>query len=73
MLFVIYAKDHENVLEKRLAVRPAHLARLEALKAEGRLVVAGPMPKSETLPPTETGFAGSCVIADFPSLEDAKA
>ncbi|RIY33736.1 hypothetical protein CKF54_02345 [Psittacicella hinzii] len=70
--YVIFATDNDNVLEKRLEVRPAHLARLEKLQAEGRLLVAGPNPKSDEDPKT-TGFAGSTVIAQFSSLEEAKA
>lgn len=73
MYFVIFATDNENVLEKRLEVRPAHLARLKELKDQGRLLCAGPNPKSDVKDPKETGFAGSTVIAEFNSLEDAKA
>lgn len=72
MYYVIFATDNENVLETRLNVRPAHLARLQALKDEGRLLVAGPNPKSDADPKT-TGFAGSTVIAQFESLEAAQA
>lgn len=72
MYFVIFARDNENVLDKRLAVRPAHLERLKQLNDQGRLLVAGPMPKTEDKPATETGFAGSCLIAEFASLEEAK-
>lgn len=70
--YVIFATDNENVLDKRLAVRPAHLARLEDLHAQGRLLVAGPNPKCDA-DPKITGFAGSTVIAKFSSLEEAKA
>ncbi|RIY34364.1 YciI family protein [Psittacicella gerlachiana] len=70
--YVIFSTDHENVLEKRLAARPAHLARLEELKNQGRLLVAGPNPKTDADPKT-TGFAGSTVIAQFASLEQAQA
>ena len=44
MLYVIYAQDIADSLEKRLSVRPAHLARLQLLHDEGRLLTAGPMP-----------------------------
>lgn len=71
--YVIYAQDVENSLEKRLSVRDAHLARLEALHQAQRLLVAGPMPASDTQSPTQAGFTGSTVIAKFASLEDAKA
>lgn len=72
MYYVIFATDNDNVLDTRLSVRPAHLARLQALKDEGRLLVAGPNPKSDADPKT-TGFAGSTVIAQFASLEEAQA
>ena len=66
-LFVISCTDHEGTLEKRLAVRPQHLARLEQLDAEGRLIVAGAMPKDRNDP--TAGFYGSTMILDFDSRE----
>jgi uncharacterized protein YciI len=63
MLYAIIGRDMPNCLAKRLAVRPAHLERLQALQAEGRLLLAGPLP---------AGFIGSLVVAEFPSLEEAK-
>ena len=59
MLYVIYAEDTADSLEKRNAVRPAHLARLKLLHEEGRLIIAGPMPAVDS-------------IAEFPSLEAAQ-
>ena len=56
-----------------LAARPDHLARLEALRDEGRLVLAGPHPAIDTDNPGEAGFSGSLVVAEFDSLEAAKA
>ncbi|HHI76113.1 MAG TPA: YciI family protein [Gammaproteobacteria bacterium] len=73
MLFAIIASDVENSLEKRLAARPAHLERLQRLKAEGRLVLAGPHPAIEAEDPGEAGFTGSLVVAEFDSLEAARA
>nr|WP_086939591.1 YciI family protein [Thaumasiovibrio occultus] len=73
MWYVIFSQDVENSLEKRLSVRDKHLARLEALKAEGRLLVAGPNPAIDSDNPGEAGFTGSTVIAEFASLEEAKA
>lgn len=73
MLYLIYAEDLENTLNKRLAARPAHLARLQTLKDEGRLVLAGPNPAIDSDDPGEAGFTGSTVIAEFASLNDAKA
>ena len=73
MLYVIYAEDIADSLEKRLSVRPAHLARLQLLQDEGRLLTAGPMPAVDSNEPGAAGFTGSTVIAEFESLEVAKA
>lgn len=66
-LFVITCTDHEGTLEKRLAVRPQHLARLEALAEQGRVIVAGAMPKDRDN--LQAGFYGSTLILDFDSRE----
>ncbi|MFV8835236.1 YciI family protein [Aquisalimonas sp.] len=73
MYYAIISEDVENSLPLRKEARPAHLERLEALKAEGRLLVAGPNPAIDAEDPGPDGFSGSMVIAEFPSLEDAKA
>ena len=44
MLYAIMAEDLPGALERRLSVRPAHVERLKALQAEGRLILAGPHP-----------------------------
>ncbi|MCZ0926043.1 YciI family protein [Halomonas janggokensis] len=72
MLYAIISEDTANSLERRLAARPDHLARLEALRDEGRLVLAGPHPAIDANDPGEAGFSGSLVIAEFGSLGDAK-
>jgi uncharacterized protein YciI len=72
VLYVIYAEDAADSLEKRMAVRPAHLARLQLLHDEGRLVTAGPMPAVDSNEPGAAGFTGSTVIAEFESLEEAQ-
>ncbi len=72
MLYVFICEDVPNSLEQRLANRPAHLARLEALKNEGRLIIAGPTPAIDSEDPGPAGFSGSIVIAEFPSLADAQ-
>lgn len=72
MLYAIISEDIDNSLEKRLAARPAHLARLESLKDEGRLVLAGPHPHIDSENPGDAGFSGSLVIAEFSSLQDAQ-
>lgn len=73
MLYMICATDVTESLEKRLAARPAHLERLNALKSEGRLVLAGPFPAIDSPDPGPAGFTGSLVVAEFDCLEDAQA
>ncbi len=73
MWYVIFSQDVENSLEKRMSARPAHLERLQVLQDEGRLLTAGPLPAIDSENPGEAGFTGSTVIADFNSLEEAKA
>ncbi len=73
MWYAIVSEDVENSLEKRKSARPAHLERLEKLKAEGRLMVAGPFPAIDSETPGDAGFTGSLVIAEFDSLEAAQA
>ncbi len=72
MYYAIISTDVENSLEKRKAARPDHLARLEALKSEGRLLIAGPHPAIDNEDPGEAGFTGSLVVAEFSSLEEAQ-
>lgn len=71
MLYVIYAEDVADSLQKRLSVRPAHLARLQLLQDEGRLLTAGPLPAVDSNDPGAAGFTGSTVIAEFESIEKA--
>ena len=72
MLYSFVCQDTEDSLDARLAARPAHLARLEALLAEGRLVIAGPNPAIDSNDPGPAGFSGSVIVAEFESLEDAQ-
>ncbi len=72
MLYVIFAKDVENSLEKRLLVRSSHVARLTELKKEGRLVLAGPFPAVDCNDPGQAGFTGSLIVAEFKNLHDAE-
>ncbi|QUX96805.1 hypothetical protein C0J08_15985 [Marinomonas sp. CT5] len=73
MLYSIIGEDVANSLNARQQTRPAHLARLETLQNEGRLVLAGPNPAIDSDNPGDAGFSGSVVVAEFASLEEAKA
>lgn len=73
MLYAIIATDVADSLQARLAARPAHLERLQQLKAEGRIVLAGPHPAIDSNDPGAAGFSGSLIVAEFDSLEAAKA
>lgn len=72
MWYVIVGQDVENSLEKRMQVREQHLARLNQLTAQGRLLVAGPCPAIDSEDPGPNGFSGSVIIAEFNSLDEAK-
>jgi len=73
MFYAIISQDVENSLAKRLDARPAHLERLRRLQQDGRLLLAGPHPAIDSEDPGEAGFTGSLVVAEFPSLEEARA
>jgi len=73
MYYSICSADNENSLKARLSARSAHLERLQALVAEGRLLVAGPNPAVDSEDPGPAGFTGSIIIAEFDSLDDAQA
>lgn len=73
MYYMICSQDVKNSLEKRLSVREQHLNRLKALKDQGRLLIAGPLPAIDSENPGEAGFTGSLVVAEFDSLDDAQA
>ncbi|PXX48310.1 MULTISPECIES: YciI family protein [Aquitalea] len=72
MLYIISGQDHPGSLDKRLASRPEHLARLSALQEQGRLVLAGPCPAIDSIDPGSAGFTGSLIVAEFASLEEAR-
>lgn len=72
MFYAIISQDVENSLEKRLSVRPAHVARLKALQDEGRMLLAGPHPKIDSEDPGPAGFTGSLIVAEFDSLAAAQ-
>jgi len=73
MLYAVISQDIANSSEKRASARPAHLERLNTLKDEGRLIIAGPHPAIDSETPGDAGFTGSLVVAEFASLADAQA
>lgn len=72
MWYAIIAHDHPQSLSLRQTARPAHLARLQALRDAGRLMLAGPMPAIDAEDPGEAGFSGSLIVAEFDDLAAAK-
>lgn len=72
MFYALMGEDVPDSLEKRLAARPGHLARLQTLQDEGRLLVAGPLPAVDATDPGSAGYTGSLIVAEFDSLEDAQ-
>lgn len=73
MLYVIIGTDVDDSGASRVQARPAHLARLHVLRDEGRLVLAGPCPHVDSNDPGSAGFSGSIIVAEFASLEAARA
>jgi uncharacterized protein len=73
MWYAIISEDVTDSLPLRLKSRAGHFARLKALAADGRLLIAGPHPAIDTDDPGEAGFTGSLVVVDFPSLDEAQA
>lgn len=73
MLYVLIGEDAPGSLDTRMAARPAHLARLEALRDEGRVILGGPMPAIDAADPGPAGFAGSLIVAEFASQAEAEA
>lgn len=73
MWYAITGQDRAGSLAQRRAQRPAHLARLDALREAGRLLLAGPMPAIDAPDPGPAGFAGSLLVAEFESLAAARA
>ncbi len=73
MLYAIISEDVEDSLKKRVAARPKHLERLNKLRDEGRLIIAGPCPAIDSNDPGKAGFSGSLIVAEFDDLESAQA
>lgn len=72
MLYAIINQEAEDSLAGRKAHRPAHLARLQQLNDEGRLILAGPHPAVDSEDPGNAGFTGSLIVGEFDSLLDAE-
>ena len=72
MLYAFISEDVENSLAARLEARPAHVERLQQLKQQGRLIIAGPHPAIDNSDPGPAGFSGSLVVAEFESLGEAQ-
>lgn len=72
MWYAIISEDKADSLARRLSARPAHLARLQALQDEGRLLLAGPHPAIDSEDPGAAGFTGSLVVAEFDNLQAAQ-
>lgn len=73
MFYAIISQDVTNSLNKRKSAREAHLERLQQLKDEGRLLLAGPHPAIDSDNPGDAGFTGSLIVAEFESLQTAQA
>jgi hypothetical protein len=73
VLYVVTGRDAPGSLATRRRVRAEHLVRIRELSDAGRVLVAGPCPAVDSADPGEAGFTGSVIVAEFPSLEDARA
>ncbi|NQD37090.1 YciI family protein [Permianibacter sp. IMCC34836] len=73
MFYALIGEDVPGTLDKRLAARGEHLARLQQLRDQGRLLLAGPFPAVDSNDPGPAGFTGSLIVAEFASLADAQA
>ena len=73
MLYAIISEDVPDSLPKRKVARPDHIARLEQMQAQGRVIIGGPLPAIDDEDPGEAGFTGSLLVVEFESLEDAEA
>ena len=73
MLYAIISEDVADSLPKRKVARPDHIARLEQMQAQGKVIIGGPLPAVDDEDPGEAGFTGSLLVAEFDSLEEAEA
>ena len=73
MWYLIYGRDAQDSLPRRMAARPDHLARVDELQSQGRVLTAGPMPAIDSEDPGPAGFSGSILVLEFDSLDEARA
>ncbi len=73
MFYAIVGQDVPDSLNLRVAARPAHVERLQAMQQAGRLLLAGPFPNIDSTDPGAAGFSGSLIVAEFDTLVDAQA
>ena len=72
MYYAISGRDVADSLARRQGSRPEHLKRLELLKNQGRLLLAGPYPAIDAEDPGAAGYSGSLIVAEFESLDAAR-
>ena len=72
MWYSIYCEDKKNSLDLRMKTRESHLEQLKLLLDQGRILIAGPCPAIDNEDPGEHGFTGSLIVADFPSIQEAR-
>ena len=72
MLYAIISVDVADSLPLRTTARPQHIERLQQLRNQGQLILAGPHPAIDNDDPGPNGFTGSLVVAEFDSLAKAK-
>jgi uncharacterized protein YciI len=72
MLYMLTGEDVPDSLALRQKAQGAHRARIEALQAQGRLILAGPLPAIDSPDPGPAGFSGSLIVAEFGSQTEAE-
>ncbi len=72
MLYAIMSQDVADSSVLRATARPKHIERLQIMRDQGRLILAGPHPAIDTNDPGDAGFTGSLVVAEFDSLKEAR-
>ena len=73
MLYAIIGEDVPDGQAKRAAARPAHMDHIKELVEAGRIILAGPFPGIDSPDPGPAGMVGSLIVAEFESLEAARA